>query len=169
MSSKWQGYFDKGKEVEKRFANVLSNLVWATREEDRHEHWDVSGKLPDKYLTDDLDNSQLKFDVKGLKKINRFDKGYQDELAWIEIKNVLGLKGWVCGNADYIVFERTDSWLLVKREDLLDLADSRSKSLGYPVGKKPYHLYNRSPRKDKLTLVPFSDIMSLTSVINIPF
>ena len=148
MSSKYtdqhmKGFLRRGKEVEKRFAKLLGNLVWATTGEDRRGHWDVSGNLPDEYCTNFIDKKQLKFDVKGLKKLNRFDSNYQDELAWIELRNVSGNRGWVLGDADYVVFERTNSWMVVLRQDLLELVDSKLKSLKYPVGKKPYHLYNQ--------------------------
>ena len=76
-----------------------------------HEHWDMEGGLNGKIL---------KFDVKGMKRKNRNDKEKQDEWAWVEGTNVRGNPGWVKGRADYIVFERSEYWLMVNREELLN-------------------------------------------------
>jgi len=158
-------YLKKGREVEENFASqLLSEVVWATRQQDWREHWDVSGILPSEY---GIKGSQ-KFDVKSIKKVNRSDSNTQDEFTWVEAKNTQGHIGWILGKADYIVFERFKSWLLVNRKELLDLVNDKVKSLGYVEGKKPYHVYSRPSMKDKLTLVPFKDIESLSSTQDIP-
>ena len=41
-----------------------------------------------------------------MKKKNRWDNNFQDDIAWVEGTNVRGEPGWVKGKADYIVFER---------------------------------------------------------------
>ena len=106
----------------------------------------------------ELNGKTLKFDIKGLKKTNRWDSKTQDECAWVEGTNVKGQPGWLKGGANYIVFERNDCWLSVNREELLDFVQEKLKKNSYEEGKKPYHIYQREGRKDKITLVPFKDI-----------
>ena len=157
-------YLKKGREVEESFASqILSDVVWATKLQDVREHWDGSGILPSEYGVE----GRQKFDVKGMKKFIRFDSSTQDDLAWIESKNVQGMNGWILGEANYIIFERLDSWLMVNREDLLHFVNDKVKSLGYLKGKKPYHIYGRPSRQDKLTLVPFTDMEQLSNTKNI--
>ena len=105
----WQQYRAEAKIIEKNFAKNLTDPTWANDYQDMHEHWDVQGTL---------DGKLLKFDIKGMKKVNRWDNKKQDDIAWVEGTNVRGKPGWVKGRADYIVFERVDCWLLVKREQL---------------------------------------------------
>ena len=151
----WEEFRRKAKIVEQLFAQRhLSDIVWANDYQNIKEHWDVKGALNGK---------TLKFDIKGLKKTNRWDSKTQDECAWVEGTNVKGQPGWIKGLADYIVFERGDCWLAVKRKELLDFVSEKLKKNSYAEGKKPYHVYQRSDwgRKDKITLVPFKDIETL--------
>ena len=120
-----------------------------------HEHWDVEGTL---------DNKLLKFDVKGMKKVNRWDNKKQDDIAWVEGTNVRGKPGWVKGKADYIVFERNEYWLLVNRQELLNHIQDKLKEKGYETGKGIYQIYQREGRLDKITMVPFQDIEQLTDI-----
>ena len=130
----------------------MSDILWANSEQDKYEHWDVEGSLNGK---------TLKFDIKGIKKVNRWDSKTQDECAWVEGTNVRGDPGWLKGSANYIVFERNDCWLSVNREELLDFVNEKLKKNSYATGKTPYHIYQRDGRKDKITLVPFKDIETL--------
>ena len=99
-----------------------------------------------------------------MKRKNRWDKNTQDECAWVEGTNVHGNIGWVKGLADYIVFERGDCWLAVNREELLNFVQEKLKKNSYAEGKKPYHVYQRWGKKDKITLVPFTDIEDLKDI-----
>jgi hypothetical protein len=149
----WEEFRRKAKIVEQLFAQRhLSNILWANDYQNIKEHWDVEGELNGK---------TLKFDIKGLKKTNRWDSKTQDECAWVEGTNVKGQPGWLKGSANYIVFERNDCWLSVNREELLDFVNEKLKKNSYATGKTPYHLYQRDGRKDKITLVPFKDIETL--------
>ena len=154
----WEEFRRKAKIVEQAFAQRhLSNILWADDYQNIKEHWDVEGALNGK---------TLKFDIKGLKKTNRWDSKTQDECAWVEGTKVKGQPGWLKGSANYIVFERNDCWLSVNREELLDFVQEKLKKNSYAEGKKPYHVYQRSDwgRKDKITLVPFKDIETLKDV-----
>jgi hypothetical protein len=150
--SQWASFVRKGKLAEKLFAQRhLSDIKWANSEQDKYEHWDMEGGLNGK---------TSKFDVKEMKKINRWDPKPQDVLAWVEGTNNRGNEGWIKGLADYIVFEREESWLVVNREELFKFTWDKLREKGFPPGKKAYHIYDRSKygKKDKTTLVPFKDI-----------
>ena len=151
----WEEFKRLAKITEENFAKNLKDPVWATREEDMFEHWDVKGIL---------DNELLKFDVKGMKKKNRWDNKLQDDIAWVEGTNVRGKPGWVKGKADYIVFERLDYWLLVWREDLLNLVNLKLKENNFQKGKGVYQIYQRDGRQDKITMVPFEDMEKINKV-----
>ena len=154
--SEWDSFIHKGTLDEERFAQRhLSNIKWSNNYQNMHEHWDMEGGLKGK---------TLKFDVKGMKKINRRDDSTQDKFTWIEGTNVKGNPGWLKGRADYIVFERNEYWLLVNREELWDFVQEKLKKNLYAEGKKPYHVYQRWGKKDKITLVPFTDIEGLKDI-----
>jgi hypothetical protein len=151
----WQEFKARAKIIEENFAKNLTNPKWANDYQDMHEHWDVEGIL---------DGKLLKFDVKGMKKVNRWDNKKQDDIAWVEGTNVRGKPGWVKGLADYIVFERTDHWLLVNRQELLNHVQDKLKEKGYETGKGVYQIYQREGRLDKITMVPFQDMEQLTDI-----
>ena len=154
--SEWDSFIHKGTLDEERFAQRhLSNIKWSNNYQNMHEHWDMEGGLKGK---------TLKFDVKGMKKINRRDDSTQDKFTWIEGTNVKGNPGWLKGRADYIVFERNEYWLMVNREELWDFVQEKLKKNSYAEGKKPYHVYQRWGKKDKITLVPFTDIEGLKDI-----
>ena len=151
----WQEFKAKAKIVEEKFAKNLKDPVWATDKQDMYEHWDVQGIL---------DGRLLKFDVKGMKKVNRWDNKTQDDIAWIEGTNVRGYPGWIKGKADYIVFERPEYWLIVDREELFKFTWSKLEENNFRKGKNIYEVYQRDGRLDKITMVPFKDIEQLTNV-----
>ena len=158
MSDEWKSFREKGRIVERAFTKKhLTDTVESNNFQDYTEHWDVAGKLNGKVL---------KFDVKGLKKKNRWDNNTQDECAWVEGTNVRGQPGWIKGKADYIVFERNDYWLVVNREELFNFIWGQLKNRGFPKGKEIYHVYDRSRwgKKDKITLVPYTDIEKLKDI-----
>ena len=154
----YQLFLQKGKQIELNFANnYLKDFILANKQEDIFEHWDVKG------VCAVISMDSLKFDIKGLKKINRYDNNYQDENAWVEGTTVDGRDGWLKGKADYIVFERNNNWLVVKREELLNFTMKKLKENNYKTGKGKYMIYTRLNRKDKITLVPFEDIKKLST------
>ena len=126
--------------------------MFATREQDQMEHWDVKGIC--KKITD----RELRFDVKSQKKNNRYDKQFSSELTWIEGKNVYGYDGWIKGKADYIAFEREKIWLIVNREQLYKLTVKKLSEHGNKKGKGKYLIYTRKNTKDVITQIPFSDM-----------
>ena len=152
----WEEFRRNAKLVEQAFAQRhLSDILLANSEQDKYEHWDVEGNL---------NGRTLKFDIKGMKKMNRGDSQTQDECAWVEGTNVRGNPGWLKGSANYIIFERKESWWMVTRAELLSFVEEKLKKNSYARGKKPYHIYQREGRKDKITLVPFKDIETLNDI-----
>ena len=138
----WEEYVKQAKISEEKFAKNLTNPVWANSYQNMKEHWDV----------------------KGMKKKNRWDNNFQDDIAWVEGTNVRGEPGWVKGKADYIVFERNNYWLVVNRQELLNHVINKLKEKGYQKGKGVYQVYQREGRLDKITMVPYEDIEKLTKI-----
>jgi hypothetical protein len=165
MSDKIQRFnycFNYGKNAEIRFAeSFLTDFGYATKYQDIYEHWDVYG-----ILTNVL-NKVMKFDVKSAPRLKHSPTAGIMESVWVEGTNVSGNKGWVKGNADYIVFEREDSWMIVNREKLLALTNQKLKENNYKKGKgnykKPtaYLIHTRVGRRDKVTQVVFDDMKTI--------
>jgi hypothetical protein len=149
--------FNGGKEVEKKFISTIEkekyweNVREANIEEDTGLHFDliVKAKYHDGHTKD------FKVDVKSMKKFNRQDEQIQDEWIWVEFKNVYGKSGWLYGEADLIAFEVKEGFLLVKRDDLLALAekvvDRKTKVIYSNLAK--YKVYTRKGRLDEISMI----------------
>lgn len=107
-------------------------------------------------------------DVKARKKINRKNKAAQDDLIFVEIKNVSGKNGWLHGKADWIAFERENDFVIVSRKELVKLVD-------FLVDKEKwvdktenalYKVYRRWNRPNEMvTLLKMKDILKLRHCI----
>jgi hypothetical protein len=150
----WEDYVKEGKSVEARFARLLTNPVFASKEQDMTEHWDVS------------DNS-CRYDVKGMKRFRRSDPEPTDRLHYIELRNVNGKVGWLYGKADYIAFETRSWWIVVDRAKLADFVEGAIWSGNDQFGLKPepYKLIQREGRQDIITIVPTVDLLSIASQV----
>lgn len=153
-NTNYNQFFVEGKKVEHRFADSLidkGKLRSASTKEDIYEHWDLC--------------LIQKFDVKGLKKVNRNDDKPNENIHWIEIRNVRGEDGWLFGEADIFVFETEDYWVLVEKEKLQRLV--LEKCQGNKTSTKPelYKGYTRHGRKDLITLVKTIDLMAISKEI----
>ena len=148
-------FFSQGKKVEYIFTELLEvfgKTREATKEEDIHEHWDVS--------------LETLFDVKGLRKIRRNDEDYNENIQWIELRNVHGKKGWIHGKAHIIAFETIDYWILVERKRLLRFLDTKIKDKQtLHTEAMLYSLYRRSGREDVLTMIKTIDLCALSFAI----
>lgn len=85
------------------------------------------------------------------------------DCIWLELDNVKGNKGWLRGEADYIVFDIVEmsSFCFFKREDLLQyVLDNVTE---YTTSKEYNKFYTRSywGKKDKLIKVKYEDIEEL--------
>jgi hypothetical protein len=145
--------WNRGQSVESDFSRLLDirglNYKKATRSE-QFKHIDYHSSFGT-------------IDVKAKKRLNRGDGKEQDEFIWLEFKNVQGKSGWLCGNTNVIAFERNNDFILVKREDLLDMAKSKC-DLNKRVSNSRdalYKGYQRKGRNDLISLIKMSDVLSI--------
>jgi len=122
--------------------------------EDRYKHIDF-------FL--EQDHFKYSVDVKARKKTNRDDAKVNDEWTWIEFKNVLGRKGWLYGEADYIAFERADDFLMVNRENLVKFCEDKVdlETMVSRAYQAEYKVYQRQGRRDLITRVRMDDLANL--------
>jgi len=155
---------EKAKIDEAEFATRLENPVMASYQQNTREHWDVQGTL---------EGQLLKFEVKGLKRLNRKDPEPQDNLACVEYIGITGHPGWIQGKSDYIAFKRIKyPWLLANRQQLWEMLEAKLKERNYSPSIKPwyekeaYATYDRSyfGNKDKFCWVPYEDIEQLADI-----
>lgn len=145
--------WNRGQRVEKEFSQLLrmydSNYRKANREE-QFRHID--------YFT-----SFGTIDVKAKKKINRADDDEQDQLVWVEFKNVQGRDGWLRSGADYIAFERDNDFVLVSRNYVLGMAQVKCDLTKKVTNSKEalYKAYQREGRKDLISIVKMEDILNM--------
>lgn len=146
-------FLQKGYTVEKEFGDIISKfgeIEYSDTYTDMYKHWDLKLITPKGYIT---------FDVKGIRKINRNDIDYNENIQWIEFVNVNGDKGWIYGEAKYIAFQRKKDYILIKRTDIIDFLNRHSVAMykQYSQLKEPYKLYRRYNRKDIIMLVYLND------------
>lgn len=148
------GYVKEFKKVEEQFASTINHLGEireASKEEDMVEHWDI--------------NLSLRFDVKAIKKVNRFDDKPNENIHWVEIKNVNGDKGWLYGEAEYFAFETEDYWVIVEKVKLQEFVAEKYKDKERSTTPTLYKLYKREGRKDVITLVKTLDLVYVSEKI----
>jgi len=141
---------EKGKLIEGNFNRLFSNTSAPTKDQDIHDHWDVQ--------------VNFKVDVKGMKKKSRRDSEPDENIHWIEIKNVMGSEGWLYGEADYFAFETKKYWIMVKKDRLQEWVKHNIKR---EIVDRPamYKLYRRRTAKDLITLVSSHDLYYLNTCI----
>lgn len=169
--------YERGETVEERFMSALEKhikslgitefeIYRAPLQDNMYKHIDVYLKINDKTFS---------FDVKALKKINRYDNKYSYDYTWFEFKNVWGNKGWGYGEQTHFAFQTENGFSLVKRKSLAKLAEENCNSI-QPVlmpkntkDRKPYVRYTRNDyecktgvkAKDSVCLIPFEDIRNI--------
>ena len=161
QSSNSKNRFDKkdslelGEKAEGLFILMAVRLGWkisaSSNDENINDHWD--------YLLE-KDDQNFKVEVKAEKRIERKDNGAQSDFIWVELRNVRGKVGWLFGKADLIAFEREKTFFFVKRLDLLTVVNQKVNLVTKVRFAKDalYKIYTREGRKDKLTLLPASEI-----------
>ena len=140
-------------QAELDFFNMFDDIKKSDRESDMFGHYDFI--IADK----------VKVDVKGAKKINRYDQAPHHDTHYIEFKNVRGNKGWVYGEADYIAFEYYDTFVFVKRVNIIELCKSKILDKSIKNYKSIYGLYRREGREDLITLIPTKDLIDISTRI----
>jgi hypothetical protein len=139
-----------GEHAERDFILLAVKSGWkisvSSKAENIDDHWD--------YLIE-KENLIFKVEVKSVKRIDRHDPNAQINYIWVELQNVRGKVGWLFGKADLIAFEKDSAFIFVKRLDLLALIN---KKVDLVAKDALYKIYRRDRRKDKLTLLPMSDL-----------
>ena len=147
-------YFENYKKfqaVERKFAGALdmfNKVSFASRDEDIFDHWDVK--------------IDIKIDVKAMKKINREDSEPNENIHYVEIKNVHGYKGWLYGDADYFAFEMKDYYVMVSKIKLQAMIADKCKDKIKCARPTLYQLYYREGRNDMMTLVKTVDLIFIS-------
>lgn len=145
------GFLEKGKKVEEDFVKLFGKpATYSTKEQDINEHWDV-----------EIDG--YKYDIKGVKKVNR-DDIYPNELYhFVELKNVKGKKGWLYGDADYFAFETFKYFIIVEKIKLQSfIANMVTKAYVTSPDKSLYCLYTRKDNKDVITMITSIDLVYIS-------
>ena len=153
--SKWiqDSSWKRGQGVEAMFAKLLNKRADEARAAD----------LMEQFSHVDYFSNLGSIDVKARKRIARKDADVQDDLVWLEFKNVQGKIGWLYGKADWIAFEREKDFVMVKRDELAKMGEKLC-DLGDRVsaGRDAlYKGYQRRGRKDLLSIVKMSDVLKL--------
>lgn len=147
-------YFENYKKfqaVERKFAGALdmfNKISFASSDEDIYQHWDVK--------------IDIKIDVKAMKKINREDSEPNENIHYVEIKNVHGNKGWLYGDADYFAFEMKDYYVMVSKIKLQAMIADKCKEKIKCARPTLYQLYSREGRDDMITLVKTIDLIFIS-------
>lgn len=100
------------------------------------------------------------FEVKAMKSFKR-GMPVDENLIILEFQNVRGNLGWLYGKADYIVFERLNEFIIVKRKDLIEAAEYYFKDdyiYSYPAY---YQKYGRKDRMDSVGYLKYKDIENI--------
>lgn len=143
--------WNRGQEIEKEFADLLRIRDPYFRKANKREQYNHIDYLT-RFGT---------IDVKAKKKLNRSDKSEQDDLIWLEFKNVQGKNGWLNSNVDIIAFERDNDFVLAQRKNILYWAQRAcdlNKTVQYSKDAL-YKGYTRKGRKDLISIVKISDMM----------
>jgi hypothetical protein len=108
----------------------------------------------------EVNGLKLSVEVKSRKKVKRGDSNVNDDLIWIEFKNVRGMRGWLYGSAEVIAFERENDFLMVNRKHLARLAEKLCDLTKINTHTKMplYTGYQRRDRNDLLSLIKMEDI-----------
>ena len=132
------------------------NVTKSSRSKDMFDHID--------YYVKTKGGELRSFDVKSRKRTKRGDKNFNDDWIWIEFKNVNGKNGWLYGKADYIAFERKDSFLIVQRKELAGLCEKRVdlETKVKNANQARYKSYTSWQRKDVLSQIKTEDIIKNT-------
>jgi hypothetical protein len=106
---------------------------------------------------------EIKVDLKKIK-----NKKQSQDWLWVEFQNAEGKPGWIYGQADFVVFERTKDFIFVNRKELLDWC-SGSQKIRYDLPfvtlakKAKYRIYKREGMKEEITQILVDDIKTLKS------
>ena len=153
---------DEGLMAQKRFIDAFqkkypnSKIRPSTKFEDSNRHIDVVCQRG---------NTEVTFDVKKQKKVNRSDNNLSGDFTWVELQNNYGGKGWAYGSEKYVALEMPEHFIIVERakllklviENKLDKIETENKNL------PAYSQYKRAKygNDDISVLTPYNDIYKI--------
>jgi hypothetical protein len=150
--------FALGENAENSFVSAAKKngmeLVVASRQ-DEFNHIDF-------HVTHTHDQVKFSVEVKSRKKVKRADSSVNDDLVWVEFKNVRGSRGWLYGGADAVAFERENDFVIVDRKLLTRLCERLCDltKLNVDVKMPLYTAYQRRGRQDIVSLIKMTDILT---------
>jgi hypothetical protein len=151
--SKWKNSesWNRGQEVEHEFANLLRKRDPDFRKATKQEQ----------YRHIDYHSYFGTIDVKAKKRISRSDSSEQDDLIWLEFKNVQGKKGWLTGETSVIAFERDNDFVLFLRKNILYWAQRKCDLNDKVLYSKDalYKGYTRKGRNDLISIVNMQEMI----------
>lgn len=142
-NSRWKYSFKEGRKAEQVFSDLMiergATCVKSSKHDDIHKHIDFY-----------VDGHGV--DVKGNRHL---------DCIWLELINVRGKRGWLNGEADYVVFDVKElgAFCFFYREDLLEAVRGIHK-IAKSKGEF-YKLYTREGRLDVLVKVHYDYIKHL--------
>lgn len=103
----------------------------------------------------------IKVEVKSAKRMKRSDNNVNYDILYVEFRNVNGELGWLYGEADYVAFEQSNGFLMIKRKNLVDIAENRVKMTftNRPTLYKSYKRFDRP--NEHVGLISVSDVFGL--------
>lgn len=158
MDEKWRPLLNRARPVEEQFATDLCTALggeWrhATELEDKRYHYDIVWRCG--FLS-------LRVDVKGAKRRKRTDETPDYTIAWLEVQNVHGGRGWLLGEASHIAFECADTWEVFSRADLYAwVVKAYPITETIPTGKSPmpHRWMHRYRAEDCVIMVTMQEML----------
>jgi site-specific DNA-methyltransferase (adenine-specific) len=141
-----------GQNAEDVFASMATERGWkvtvASDYANIHDHWD---------LLIEKGAERYRVDVKGMKRLGRYDAGVQDQWIWIELHGVREHdRGWLYdGKAELIAFEKEGSFMIVRRNDLIKLVEQLVdlNTTVRSAKEARCKVYSRPGRPDKIAMI----------------
>lgn len=111
----------------------------------------------------DFEVQGFKVEVKAMKAPRR-GMAPDPDMIYVELKNVCGGSGWVYGNADFVAFEQRGGYLMVRRDELVQLVQSMQSKFRHSHVSGVYHtLYSRANRDDLVMVLHANDLARMKS------
>jgi hypothetical protein len=147
---------EEGDKAANKFVKACEAIGYKARKstdkEDMYDHIDYWVKRKN-HRNEDIESG---VDVKG---------GNHPHCVWVEFKNVIGKKGWMYGEAEFIAFEMPEEngFVVVRRKELADYAELVVEETFVPKAEAYRKLYQRAGRQDVISLLYLDDLKELKS------
>lgn len=149
---------NRGMKAQDRFAECIIKhnfqIKVSSKEEDINSHIDF-------FIRRNSDGAVFSVDVKAKRTLKKHEPASNIDWLYIEIKNTMGARGWIHGDADLIAFEREDCFLVVDRVSLLEFLMKRCDLTQRAVAASEayYIAYTRDNRSDLITMMNINDLV----------